>query len=248
MKRAAQAALCAFAYFTIVPMGRYACGLAPDALALSFLPLVGLAVGASSGLFGALAFRLAGDPWQAVTALCVAVIVTGAVHVDGFLDCCDGVLVSAPPQRRLEILKDPRHGTFAVAGMALLTLVWFNSLARIAPDRFLVALIFAAMLSRVAILPNVWLFPYARSGAMARTFETRPSIIAYAGFLAVCAILALVLGRAGVVAFVVAHFSSWLTARFSARRLGGGLTGDVYGALIVVSETAALLCIATVPS
>jgi adenosylcobinamide-GDP ribazoletransferase len=247
MKRAAEAALCAFAYFSVIPMGRFAAQLAPDALALSFLPLVGIVVGAISGLAGYGAFRLAGAPWQAVTAISIVIFITGAVHVDGFLDCCDGLLASATPQRRLEILKDPRHGTFAIAGMAVLTLVWFCALERVTLDRFVLSLLFASLVSRVAILPNVWMFPYARSGAMARTFETHPSLVAYAIFLTVAAILAFLLGVAAVVAFIVAHLCAWLGARFSASRLGGGLTGDVYGALVVISETAALLCIATVP-
>lgn len=241
MKRAAVAALSAFAYFTVIPMGRFATLDAPDALALSFLPLVGIFVGAVTGIAAAATLHFAGNPWQAIVALVLSIVLTGAVHVDGFLDCCDGLLVTAAPQRRLEILKDPRHGTYAVAGMVLLAVVWLQALRTIPGVWLVPALVFAAAIARLSVIPNAWIFPYARAGAMSRSFESRPSVVIVALFCAFALATYAYFGAAAPIALALTMVSALVVGRFAAQRLGGGLTGDVYGAIIVINEVLALI-------
>ncbi len=74
--------------------------------------LLAAGVGAVSPALLAAALTLAG--WAAVT---------GLLHLDGWSDCCDGLLAPLERTRRLEIMKDPRLGSFGVAGLALLLLV-----------------------------------------------------------------------------------------------------------------------------
>lgn len=185
MKRALNAVRSAFSYFSTIPLGRFAATAPPDPDALAFLPLVGAVIGALSGAAGLLAGKVAAEPWPAIAAFAGTLIFSGAIHVDGFLDCCDAYLASVPAERRREILKDPRHGTYAVTGMALLTVVWLAALLQIAPPHLFIALIVSGALSR-------------------------------------CAAVALVVARRGY----------------------DRLPGDVYGAVIVLSEVALLLLVA----
>jgi len=238
MPRALRACAEAFAYFTVIPMGRFAAGPAPDAYALSYLPLVGAVVGAIAGTVGFAAFALVHVSWAFALAWALAIGLTGAIHVDGFLDSCDGLLVTASPQRRLEIMNDPRHGTFAVVGMAILTALWLLVLAPVAPARLPLLLAWSGATARLAAMTNAWIFPYARQGAPTNAFATRPSIALAALSLVLVEVLAWYLSPPALAIAPVAIGCAILAGKWAARRLGGGLTGDVYGAIVVVLEVA----------
>jgi adenosylcobinamide-GDP ribazoletransferase len=239
MRRALRACADAFAYFTVIPMG--ARNASPDAYALSFLPFAGAVTGALAGAAGYAVFALFHVGWAFAVAWAAAIGLTGAIHVDGFLDSCDGLLVTAPPQRRLEIMSDPRHGTFAVVGMAVLTVFWLLALAPITPDRLPLLLAWSGALSRLAVLPDAWAFPYAREGAMSATFVSRPNVAVFVlGFLLV-ELLAWFVAPVALAIAPAAMLLALAGGRWAAGRLGGGLTGDVYGALIVKLEVVALL-------
>jgi adenosylcobinamide-GDP ribazoletransferase len=243
MLRALRACADAFAYFTVIPMGKLASGPAPDAFALSFLPFVGAAVGALAGGAGFAVFAAFHVPWAFAVAWAVAVGLTGAIHVDGFLDSCDGLLVTATPERRLEIMTDPRHGTFAVAGMAMLTVFWLLALAPVAPERLPLVLAWSGALARLAVLPNAWIFSYARAGAMSSTFVARPNVALFAAGFILVEVLAWFVTPLALAAAPIAILLALAGGRWAALRLGGGLTGDVYGALVVKIEVLALLAL-----
>ncbi|MDP9111988.1 MAG: adenosylcobinamide-GDP ribazoletransferase [Candidatus Eremiobacteraeota bacterium] len=234
------AALCsALAYFTILPIGRFTANVAPDPLAISFLPLIGAAVGALAGC-AALLVPMHARAWWPVVAWIAVIMCTGAIHVDGFLDWCDGMFATATPSRRLEILTDPRHGTFALVGMSMLTAVWITAIARIPLAHIVIALAFSGTLARLAAIVNAWIFPYARAGAVTAAFLSRPNVVIVAiGVLVACALGWLLdpLAFAVVpVAIALSVFIGW----WSSMRLGG-LTGDVFGAIIVIVEVGALV-------
>ena len=245
MRRALAALAGAFAYFTIVPMGRLASFAAPDAGALSALPIVGAVIGAAAGGI-ALAVAPLHGLWSAIAAWFALVVLTGAIHIDGFLDSCDALFASATPESRLEILHDPRHGTFAIVGMSVLTVTTLAALAAIAPQRFPAILAFCAAAARLSVIPNAWLYPYARAGAVTRAFAAKPNVWAFAAMCILTAVLAWIAKPVAIAlipaAVVVAAAVGW----WMSRRLGGGLTGDSYGALIAVNETLLVIAFVTV--
>jgi adenosylcobinamide-GDP ribazoletransferase len=239
--RALRACADAFAYFTVIPIWGAPRTQAPDAYALSFLPVAGAVVGAIAGAAGYGVYALTHAGWSFAVAWALAIGLTGAIHVDGFLDTCDGLLVTATPQRRLEIMTDPRHGTFAVVGMAILTVFWLLALAPVAPQRLPLVLAWSGALARLAALPNAWVFPYARAGAMSASFVSRPSKIVFMLSFAAVEVLAWYVAPLATLIAPLAVLLSLAGGAWAARRLGGGLTGDVYGAGIVTLEVLALL-------
>src|SRR5690606_23854022 len=102
----------AVAFLTTLPAPRVP--FSPDGLgrAAVWFPAVGLLIGLVLCLVAWVAHYLF-DPWLA-GALVVAAwaALTGALHLDGLADCCDGLFAPVPPERRLEILRDPRVGGF----------------------------------------------------------------------------------------------------------------------------------------
>ncbi|HTX60032.1 MAG TPA: adenosylcobinamide-GDP ribazoletransferase [Verrucomicrobiae bacterium] len=231
----------ALRYFSIVPVGAAA---PPDAFALGFLPLVGALVGAAAGLAGYAVFAWLHVGWWFVVAWVLAIAFTGAIHLDGFLDACDGLFASVSPARRLEIMRDPHHGTFAIAGMAALSALWLSALASIAPAWLPLAMAFAACTARVAALSNAWVFPYARANGHAAAFAARPNPILAGICLAFAEVLAWWLTPAAMGIPPLAIAGALLAGWWSSRRLGGGLTGDVYGAIVASGETVVLLSLA----
>lgn len=241
-----QAAASAFRYFSIIPLGRVTESTPPDGYAIVLLPLVGAFVGALSGAAGWLTAKVAAPPLPALVAFALLVMLSGAIHLDGFLDCCDALLASATPQRRLEILKDPRHGTYAVVGMVLLALFWVAALAQIPPSRLVLTLAFSGALARLCAVPLLWFFPYARSMQTSRAIESPQEIAVLVALAFGTALLGALAAPAAVALVPVAVLFALAIGWVCARRLGGGVTGDVYGAVIVLTEVAVLLAIGAV--
>ena len=218
---------------------------APDAVALAWLPLVGIVLGTIAGGLAWAIGRIAPEPFVVAAAFSANIILSGAVHVDGFLDACDALVASVPPQRRLEIMKDPRHGTFAVAGFAAVAVWWIAALLGVPAATLPWALAFSGGASRLAAVLNAYRLPYGRAGASATVFATRPPW----PLLCVAAIVlvAIALGAHApwwILVGVVAAGFALVLGEAAARRLGGVLVGDVYGATIVVLDVAVLTAIA----
>jgi adenosylcobinamide-GDP ribazoletransferase len=199
---------------------------------LAFLPLVGAVVGALAGTVGWAVSLVAPHVLAVALTFGVGVALTGALHIDGFLDTCDAVFASVSPQRRLEILKDPHHGSFALAFFAVLSALWLAALWSIDPVRLPLALAFAGAAARWIVVGLAWVVPYGTSGG-------RPSRVVHA----LMAVLTLVLGWCywGHAVLLIAVGGLTIPLGFWLRdRFGGRLPGDCYGFLIVCTEVAIL--------
>ena len=208
----------ALAFLTIVPVG-YPEGRKPG-YAYGWFPLVGLLIGLA--LVGVAAAPVTAEV-RALLVLLAWVVLTGGLHLDGLADSCDGLLATTTPEKRLDIMKDPRAGSWAVVGVVLLLLGKWVLLRESAP----VALLIAPVAGRWMLTAAAWGYPYARSTGLGAWFKDglgRPQM-ALATLLALPLTLALLIGL----------------GRWMAGRLGGGLTGDCYGALCEVTEFMCLL-------
>jgi adenosylcobinamide-GDP ribazoletransferase len=153
---------------------------------------------------------------------------SGAIHVDGFLDTCDAVFASVTIARRQEILKDPRHGTFALAYFAVAVVFWVAALFSLP----------AASLAQACALAA----GAARLGAVCIARERRPPLPLVAlNALAVIGIAFAVATWAWVVVPTVV--ATALVAGKVLRRRLGTLTGDAYGFTITVCEIVSLIAL-----
>jgi adenosylcobinamide-GDP ribazoletransferase len=186
-------------------------------------------------------------PWVAATlVVAVWVSLTGALHLDGWTDCCDALFVPRSREQRLTILKDTHVGSFGVVGLFLLMvlkLVAVQALLVRVPgptSSALLPLVAAPLLARGWVVLAAHLFPLARPDGMAAYFRQglRWTHVALAGLPML--IVTLALGIAEWPIIVLSGIATGLMALLAWRRLGG-LTGDVYGAIIEVAEVAVLL-------
>jgi adenosylcobinamide-GDP ribazoletransferase len=119
-----QSFLVALSFLTVLPVGVRKLP-SPEVVARSrfWFPLVGVILGVLVGGLTALLSPLdQGALLKAFLVLLAWVLITGAIHLDGFCDLCDGLFGGQTQEERLRIMKDPHLGTFGVAGAILLLL------------------------------------------------------------------------------------------------------------------------------
>jgi adenosylcobinamide-GDP ribazoletransferase len=207
--------------------------------AVGFYPLVGALLGlVLAGLNEGLARVLMPGVVPALV-LTGWVVLTGALHLDGFLDSCDGLLGGWTPEKRLHIMRDERVGAFGLAGGVLLLLLKLTALSAV--SRPTAALILAPTLGRWAMALAVVAFPYARPEGLGKAVKDHAAWrqVALATVFAL-ATAALAGGWQGLVALAMAALTTLIVARFALARLPG-LTGDLYGAICEIVELATLL-------
>ena len=207
-----------------------------SARALAYYPLIGLIIGlalAAANFLLRLFF-----PALVAAALLIALwaALTGALHLDGFTDACDGLFAATTRERRLEILRDVHLGAFGAVGLILLLL---TQVAAVSSLESFAPIVLASVLGRWAMVYAA-AYPLARREGMAVVFSaglTRRELL-----IAMCfaALVAAIFGAFGLAALVAAFVVATVIARFVMARLGG-LTGDIYGMVCESVEVAVLL-------
>jgi adenosylcobinamide-GDP ribazoletransferase len=219
---------------------------------LVYFPVVGLLIG----------LLLAGINWVLrlfvpdgiVNALLIVamVLVSGALHIDGFIDTCDGLAGNKPPQERWKVMKDSRAGAFGIAGAVLLLLVKFAALSAIPVHLLAATLVLTPVVSRWAMVYAIRAYPYALESGLGTVFKRAANCpmltVASIFTLAVSLLLvwwagisyyfAAALAIVAVVWLVTVIWGTYMRHKFA------GLTGDSYGAVNEMAELAALATVA----
>lgn len=168
------------------------------------------------------------------------VVLTGGTHVDGLADALDGLGAWATPERRLEILHDPNSGPFAVVGVALIFIVKALALAALGVRwRWL---LLTPVVARLGMLAALRAYPYARREGLGAGLRAQVTVgpLLLAIFPALVTayltlrLIGLVVMATGIVGALL--FGAWAWAR-----LRTGITGDVYGATVELTEFLILL-------
>ena len=262
----------ALGFLTILPVApKDAGGLAS---ARGWFPAVGLLLGlvlACMDLLMQWGYPLLSDEYrQFPPALSASILIvalaflTRALHLDGFMDCCDALLGGFDRERRLAILRDSHVGAFAVVGVASLLLLKVAAIMALPPGsngeagRFWILLLFPC-LSRWGMLLVLEFFSYARtqgigvpfqpSGVPAGRHGARWRIVPVAwekrgqllgGLVVAIAATVTLAGPGGLVLLAVATVVAVGLASWASKLLGG-VTGDVYGAVNETVEAAVLI-------
>jgi adenosylcobinamide-GDP ribazoletransferase len=214
--------------------------------ATTFFPVVGLIIGLIlAGVNLLLSLIL---PSAVVNALLIVVlvIITGAMHLDGFVDTCDGIAGHKTVEDRWRVMRDSRAGAFGIVGAVLLLIVKYVSLNSVPPVFMMATLLFVPVVSRWAMVYAIFAYPYARPSGLGTAFKqnTRWSgfTIATIITLAVAVVLFPLFSLIGLLVtfgvwIVTALLAVYLKYKFS------GLTGDTYGAINEVAEVMVLLLV-----
>ncbi len=211
-------------------------------------PLAGAVIGA----IGALTLGLAETlrlPFSigAVFAVAALAAATGALHEDGLADVADGFGGGRSRERKLEIMRDSRIGSYGAVALVLALMLRVGAVAALAPKGFAFAaagLILAGAASRAAALVPLAILPAARAdgaGASAGRLEISSFVAAGLATAAVALFVGTVatgFGRA-LFACLIAFAAAWGVSALARRHIGGQ-TGDVAGAAQQAAEIACL--------
>jgi adenosylcobinamide-GDP ribazoletransferase len=209
-------------------------------------PLVGAGIGAVAAfVFFAAQLIGLGDWPAALLGITAGLLLTGALHEDGLADSVDGLFGGADREHRLAIMRDSRHGTFAVVALVLSVGLRAATLAQIGEVVFAGLALVAAHAGSRALLPvAMWAMPPAREdGLGAAAGRPQPPAVVAAVVIAF-AIGAAALGPVhALVAFGCAAAAAAVAAAIARRRIGG-YTGDILGAVQQFGEIVILLAAA----
>ncbi len=207
--------------------------------AIAYFPVVGLII----GIILVLLYYMLHSVWpiQVVSILIVAalVIITGAHHLDGLIDSCDGMVPGKTREERLAIMSDTRVGAFGLTGACLILLIKYAALSAALTPALLITF---PVLSRWALTGAMLIFPPAKTSGAGFAVKSHAGWPGYAVATLIALLISvllngLVTGTVLIACLLVLVCCSGLI--FS--RLYGGLSGDSYGALVEIGEALTLL-------
>ena len=231
----------AFQFLTRLPMPRIAFDAGSLARSVKFFPLVGLGVGTGAALLHwALAPHMTPvvEAWVMLTYL---VLITGCFHEDALADVADS-LGAWTRERRLEIMRDSRIGSYGAAALVLSIAGRLLLLRSLPAGRLAAYVIVAQVLCRWSTLPLSYFLPAVQGtgqGARIARLSSRSSLLLGSTFSVAVAVVAL--HRAAVAPLVVVAVLTAAGGWFFMRRLGG-ITGDCFGAVNQMTEIAVYVC------
>ena len=233
-------------FLTILPVpDRYTLNGAGLGKAAGWFPSIGLILGGMVALAKYILDQFLPTPMSSSLTVAFWIGMTGGLHLDGLADCCDGMMNSAPPDRRLEIMKDPRVGTFGVLGLILMVVLKTSAVNALSGKELWISVMLSTCLARWAIL---WMIhqPAARPEGLGASFmqSVRYADILMGGILPVA--LGIIAGLRGLTVIALVGIATWGFTRLARIRLGG-LTGDVLGCTVEMAELLTLIVFAVQP-
>lgn len=234
----------AASFVTVVPVASSKpAGEGAIARATWALPVAGLLVGLAGAAVYALTSKLGvASGMAALLALAVTTLVTGALHEDGLADTADGLGGGRTRERKLEIMRDSRIGTYGVCALILSFGLRWSALAAIAnPWMVMLALCAAHAAARAGVPAFMSLVPPARPDGLSASAGSPPGRSVAIAFAVGTLALTFALGPAkALVGLVVLSLAGLILARLAIRQIGGQ-TGDILGAFEQVGEILILL-------
>ena len=239
--------LAALQFLTTIPIP-WRREVSPEELGRSagYFPVIGLIIGlilvGLNWLFGLIL------PSAVVNALLIVslVVISGALHLDGFVDTCDGIAGHKPTEDRWQVMHDSRVGGFGIVGVVRLLLVKYVSLNSIPEPLLMMALVLMPVISRWAMVYAVFAYPYAKPSGLGKAFKQRTSWPRFTMATLIALVVVVALALLAGLAIIFIMFLTWvMTVAMAAyfKSKFSGLTGDTYGAINELAEVGVLIFI-----
>lgn len=204
---------------------------------LPYFPLVGLVIGIFNYLVFFIFSYLGEGLLPIVFWLLANIVVTGAIHIDGLADTCDGLLSSRSKERMLEIMKDSRIGTNGVIAIAmdLLTRLTFMFSLSLSIRPFVIIL--SPIVGKSFALMLIWISSYARkNGGMGGLFYNDMSKLhVILGLLSGALMVSLIYSWKLLLVLIPCLIFILIYRRFVINKIDG-MTGDTLGAANELAE------------
>jgi len=176
-----------------------------------------------------------------VVIVFVELIITGGLHIDGLADTCDGFFSGRPKEKILEIMKDSRIGTNGAIGIIMVIIFKIIFLYSIDKNYFIQTLLIFPMLGRLNIIWSAGLSKYAReSKGMGSKITELTGLKQIIISSIICLLPGLIISQIKfVLIFLITISFAVLFTLYSKKKIGG-VTGDIFGAVIEITEVIVL--------
>ncbi|MBQ8815325.1 MAG: adenosylcobinamide-GDP ribazoletransferase [Lachnospiraceae bacterium] len=232
----------AFSMYSRIPMPRADWDKDKMKYVMAFFPLIGVAVGGGMILWNLLVQRTGiNGLMSAAGRVLIPLLLTGGIHMDGFLDTIDARRSYQSFERKLEILKDPHTGAFAIiyGGIYLVAMLGLYSQVS---SGYLWIVAIGFVLSRALSGMSVVAFKGAKDTGMAADFrlsaEKRRVFIALVVYAVLASAAMIIMSPLAGGLAVVGAFSVFGYYRVMSYREFGGVTGDLAGYFLQLCELA----------
>ncbi len=238
LKQWRESLVIAFSMYSKIPMPKVEWDKDNMAYALCFFPWVGVVIALLSyGLVEGFKYlRSVGFVFQSnfmtVILVLIPVVITGGIHLDGLLDTADALSSYQSKEKRLEILKDPRSGAFAVITCATYFLLYFGAYSQMT-TRSLPVILLGFVLSRSLSGLSIVLFPKAKGSGLAAAFASNSNkkvteFVMWVYIGAISILMVIEGGYLGIAAVCTSVFVFYRYFMMSQKKFGG-ITGDLAG-------------------
>lgn len=240
----------AFSMYSRIPVPRSEWTKEHMKYTLCFFPAVGVIVGLLvicwSNFSSFLDF---GMPALTAGLTLIPVIVTGGIHMDGFMDTADALGSFRDREKKLLILKDPHCGAFAVLSCVCYFLAYGGAVSEIGRGNLLI-LAWGFVLSRALSAFSIASFPMAKETGLAASFSGAAHKRAVRGVSAVTAagsvaVMCFLNPAAGLLCIGGAVLSFVWYYLMSMKQFGG-ITGDLAGWFLQICELSTAICLAVI--
>ncbi|CAK0754775.1 Adenosylcobinamide-GDP ribazoletransferase [uncultured Gammaproteobacteria bacterium] len=207
-----------------------------------WFPLVGAGIGLGGGVVFAIGLWLGLPcPLAATVTLAAMLLLTGGLHEDGLADLADGLGGGGTRERKLEIMRDSRIGSYGALALIIALLTRYQSLTALAdPLRVTAVLVVSGAVSRAAMVVLAGWLPPARSDGLGRSHGQASGTVVLAAVAFASVIGEVILGSTMVVPALVCTLAVLILGLIARCHLGGQ-TGDVLGAGQQIGEVVFML-------
>lgn len=231
----------AFSIYSIIPMPKFVWASEDMEYHLIFFPWVGGVTGLAEWFWMWIVRKAGiGVPAFAAVGVVIPLLITGGFHMDGYLDTMDAVHSWKPEKEKLKIMEDPHIGAFAVVWAGILLLLSYVGTSELRVEKICASWCWIFFLSRTLSGIGVITIPSAKKDGMLQTFADTAKrravlsvlgieLVVCAGFMTGCGgVSGIIMMAAGILCFL--WYRAWSLRKF------GGITGDLAGFFVCVSE------------
>lgn len=216
--------------------------------ALCFFPLIGVVIGTLMILWQWVCIKLNLErAFFAAIAVLIPVIITGGIHLDGYMDVCDANACLGDKEKRFEVMKDSRVGAFAIIHVICMFIFNFICLYEMATFKAMLVAGFCYVVSRAFSAIAAVTFKNARGEGSLNNFTAVSAkyitITAEIVMICVCAIIMMLVNVVYAVCALACMAFVFVMYRVWAYKQYGGITGDIAGYFLVVCEAVGLFSV-----
>jgi adenosylcobinamide-GDP ribazoletransferase len=230
----------AFSMYSKIPMPKTDWNKKSMKYALCFFPAVGIAILILTMLWNYISINFQmGDIMHTAILVVIPILVTGGIHLDGFLDTMDALSSYQPTEKKLEILKDPHTGAFAIISAITYFILYFGVWSEV-QGKALIILSIGFIISRALSGLSIVTFPCAKNSGLAATFSdaAEKNRVKYTmiGYIFICTIIMLFINLILGGICVITALLVFIYYKVMSKKNFGGITGDLAGYFLQMCE------------